>query len=137
MNRILLASLVLVTLTFGVGDIATTIIALKKLGIEAEGACVTKQVINCYGICGLIIFKSLVTAVLCVLLFILYKRGLPITTMATSIIASILGIIIIINNSLAILYRFTIITPAIPVVMAMLAFIIYFIEDSYSGNIHD
>ncbi len=137
MNRILLASLVLVALTFGVGDIATTIIALKKLGIEAEGACVTKQVINCYGICGLIIFKSLVTAVLCVLLFILYKRGLPITTMATSIIASILGIIIIINNSLAIIYRFTIITPAIPAVMAVLAFIVYFIEDSYSGDVRD
>ncbi len=134
MNRTLLISLVFVALTFGVGDIVTTIIALEKLGIEAEGACPAKNVVDCFGICGLIIFKFLVTAALCALIFILYKRGLPITALGTVLIASILGIVIIINNSLAILFGFTIITPAVPVAMVGLGFIIYWLEDSYSGT---
>ncbi len=137
MNRTLLASLVFVALTFGVGDIATTIITLKKLGIEAEGACPAKNVISCFGICGLIIFKSLVTAALCALIFILYKRGLPITTLATSVLASILGVIIIINNSLAVISGFTIITPAVPVAMAALTVVIYFLENRSPIGIGD
>ncbi len=131
MNKILLVSLVLVTFTFGVGDITTTIITLNKFGIEAEGAYIAKQVVNCYGICGLIIFKSLVTAALCILNFLLYKRGSPITAIATSIIASILGIIIIINNSLAIIYGYTIITITVPIIISALSIIIYILENCF------
>ncbi len=107
MEKKLLFGIVVVLLTFGLGDTLTTIMFIDKLGVETEGAYFARMVITCYGLCGLMVLKAIGTALLCFLIYRLYKNGFQITAHSIAILASIIGILITVNNALAITCGYT------------------------------
>lgn len=99
MKRLFQFLLLLLVITYGVGDIITTTNALK-LGLE-EGNGVVKWIIANLDLNAFIVIKILATIIGCLSLVYCYEKGFRVTAIMIGVMITIISIMVIMNNIFA------------------------------------